>query len=561
MTEVADPTAAASVTADGAVRSAAPPPVPGPERPELLAGVRPLGQMTESAYRDPPWLIDREDRGYLQVTELVHRIAERCDGRRSIDEIAADISRAGEPVKPETVRRLIDQMLVPAAVVKPASGSPVPPAAAARSPLQISLRARMLGPRVINPITAVFTPLFWPPVAITLVAAALATRIWLYTMHGVAQPARDALYHPATLGILLLLIVASAGFHEFGHASALRYGGGNVRAMGVGFYLVYPVVYTDVTENYRLKRGARLRTDLGGFYFNLIASLAVTAAYAMTRNEFLLVFLLLTDLEILQQTLPFVRLDGYWALSDLTGVPDLFTATRSYWSHLLHRALPPERDVYASLKRWGKAVVAVYSLVTIPVLAVLLFLILEAVPRVLATAWDSGTQQLASLQNAAGHADFLGAASHAGQLILLCLPAAAVSVMVIRLAWRFQRRIWGWASGSIGKKAVALVATVAAVCCLGFMWAPRQATGAAGGVPGLGDYVPIQPTDQGTVGSAAAGWGAAAAPATGLPSGAAPTPGATPTPASQPTSQATTAPTAAPTATPQPSSAPPSATP
>ena len=42
--------------------------------------------------------------------------------------------------------------------------------------------------------------------------------------------------------------------------------------MGAGLYLVWPAFYTDVTDSYRLGRGGRLRTDLGGLYFNAIVA-------------------------------------------------------------------------------------------------------------------------------------------------------------------------------------------------------------------------------------------------------------------------------------------------
>ena len=44
--------------------------------------------------------------------------------------------------------------------------------------------------------------------------------------------------------------------------------------MGAGLYLVWPAFYTDVTDSYRLGRGGRLRTDLGGLYFNAIVAVA-----------------------------------------------------------------------------------------------------------------------------------------------------------------------------------------------------------------------------------------------------------------------------------------------
>ena len=49
--------------------------------------------------------------------------------------------------------------------------------------------------------------------------------------------------------------------------------------MGAGLYLVWPAFYTDVTDSYRLGRGGRLQTDLGGLYFNAIVAVAITGVW------------------------------------------------------------------------------------------------------------------------------------------------------------------------------------------------------------------------------------------------------------------------------------------
>src|SRR5581483_2972174 len=124
-------------------------------------------------------------------------------------------------------------------------------------------------------------------------------------------------------------------------------------------------------DNYRLPRWARVRTDLGGFYFNLVFSLDVLGASLLTGSQYLLVFLLLTDLEILQQCLPFLRYDGYWTLADITGIPDLFTHMGAFWRRLLRRPGPRDAQL-PPLKIWGRVTIAVYSLLTVPVLAIFL---------------------------------------------------------------------------------------------------------------------------------------------------------------------------------------------
>src|SRR4051794_21029152 len=79
-----------------------------PERPRLANGVILAGQTRESAFVDPPWLIDRHGEGYVLVTELLYRIAEAVDGRRTLGEIAEHVSHAtGRRVSADNVRQLL----------------------------------------------------------------------------------------------------------------------------------------------------------------------------------------------------------------------------------------------------------------------------------------------------------------------------------------------------------------------------------------------------------------------------------------------------------------------
>jgi putative peptide zinc metalloprotease protein len=143
------------------------------------------------------------------------------------------------------------------------------------------------------------------------------------------------LYNPTLLlGVLLSVIVATA-FHEIGHASACRYSGGRPGVVGVGVYLVWPAFYCDVTDAYRLDRAGRLRTDLGGVYFNGIFALLAGIGYFATGQEALLLVAFVQHTIILQQLIPLLRFDGYYVLSDLTGVPDILSRIRPIFASLV----------------------------------------------------------------------------------------------------------------------------------------------------------------------------------------------------------------------------------
>ena len=93
----------------------------------------------------------------------------------------------------------------------------------------------------------------------------------------------------------------SAGFHEFGHAAAARYGGSTPGAMGIGIYLFWPAFYTDVTDSYRLGRAGRVRTDLGGLYFNALVVLASFGVWWLTGWHAVLLIVATQILQMVRQ--------------------------------------------------------------------------------------------------------------------------------------------------------------------------------------------------------------------------------------------------------------------
>ena len=103
-----------------------------------------------------------------------------------------------------------------------------------------------------------------------MVLGFLAVTWWVFFERGLAPAAYDAFQRPQLLLLVFVVTVLSGGFHEFGHAAAARYSGADPGVMGAGVYLVWPAFYTDVTDSYRLGRGGRIRTDLGGLYFNAV---------------------------------------------------------------------------------------------------------------------------------------------------------------------------------------------------------------------------------------------------------------------------------------------------
>jgi putative peptide zinc metalloprotease protein len=471
-------TPAGSASEESRSSTAAPqgPPIPIPERPRLASNVELVGEMVESAFETPPWLLSRDGR-YVQVSRLLYSVAEQADGERSVEEIARAVSEAiKRDVTADDVRVIVGNLMRSGIIALPegaAQGS-VQLAPDQGSPLALRMKMRMLSPRVIDPVTALLQFLYWPPVLVLALAAAAAVEVWVYFSHGVGQSIHAAFYTPGLMLAVFGIVVLAAAFHELGHAAALRFGGARARAMGVGLYIVYPAFYTDVTENYRLPRWARVRTDLGGFYFNLLFILALMGIYALTGLEFLILLVVILNLEIIHQTLPFIRLDGYWALADVTGVPDFFSQIVPFLRAHLPAWVPlPEGRKLPELKTWGKFVFGTYILVTVPLLIFLLFTMLRAAPRLIATAVDALGFQVGTIGKSAGAGDVVMILAAIAQIFALALPLLGIVYTLVTLARRLFGAIWRWSSPTPARRVMGAAMSAAIVAAVALLWAPE----------------------------------------------------------------------------------------
>jgi hypothetical protein len=190
-------------------------------------------------------------------------------------------------------------------------------------------------------------------------------------------------------------------------------------------------------------------------------------------------------MQMLHQLLPFVRLDGYYLLSDLTGVPDLFTRIKP----TLKSAVPgKEADPAATaLKRWVRVVVTVWVLLLVPLLGISSVLAVISAPRIVATAYDSLLVQFQLIGDAAGDGRWLGVADGVVSAFALALPAAAVCYSLTRFARKGVTWAWRRTEGRPLGRAGASLAGVALALGVAWLWWPN------------GEYRPIQPGERGTV--------------------------------------------------------------
>jgi len=163
--------------------------------------------------------------------------------------------------------------------------------------------------------------------AVLLAGAAgglLVARQWdafLTTFQHFFSPEGLALYGVTLMGTKIL--------HELGHAYTAKRYGCRVPTMGVAFLVLWPVLYTDTTDAWRLvSRRKRLAVAAAGMLTELTLAVFATLAWSFLPDGplrsaafFLATVSWVTTLAI--NLSPFMRFDGYYLLSDALDVPNM----------------------------------------------------------------------------------------------------------------------------------------------------------------------------------------------------------------------------------------------
>ncbi|MEU2423861.1 hypothetical protein ABZ619_23010 [Streptomyces sp. NPDC007851] len=441
--------------------------------PRLSAGLRLHGEYQGSGFTEPKYIARRGDGQVVQLSRLLYLVASSVDGVRDAEAIAHRVSaRFGREVSGENIRFLVEKKLEPLGVTVP-EGQEDDEVDAPRSDLLLALK----GHRVIfdeRRTMKIARSLAWlhrPAVVALVLGSAVAMDVWLFGFFGAIEPVLQVLDQPVLILVVFVLTVASLVFHEFGHASACRYGGARPGCIGCGLFLIWPSMYTDVTDVYRIGRAGRLRTDLGGVYFNVVFMLAMAGAYFATGAQFFLATVYLGHFEIMEQLMPAVRLDGYYILGDLAGVPDLYGKIKPILLALVPGARGDKaRAEVAGLKKSARAIVATWVLTMVPLIIGELGYALWNLPRILTTMTRSLTEQLLGTGSAFGDGKIVeGLVGTIGCVMLLC-PMAGVVYLSVKIGGRIFRAAKRSTAGRPGLRLAVCALALAGLTGLSYAW-------------------------------------------------------------------------------------------
>ena len=279
-----------------------------------------------SALQD--YILRTPDQRQFRISESAYAILNDLNQGRSLEQIYA--SREDKTVSfPEFYQFVVTQY-------RPfllEGSSPESPAAPIAKRMKLlwhhTLISQAIVVRLSRYLSSAYRPLaVWVMLALIAVAHGL-----LYQAYA---PGQGAKFHPS---LVLVAVLFSVVVHEFGHSSAVFRFGGTPGSIGVGLYILLPVLYADVSQVWTFRQRQRVVVDLGGIFFQQIVFAGLAFASVLAHDPSLRAACISIDVMTLVAINPVFRFDGYWVLVDWLGVPDLHRQAGSYLKQWLRSLL------------------------------------------------------------------------------------------------------------------------------------------------------------------------------------------------------------------------------
>jgi putative peptide zinc metalloprotease protein len=213
------------------------------------------------------------------------------------------------------------------------------------------------------------------PAAMLVVAAIVIYAISIIFGHleefRARLPELTALADVRNLPWLLAAIGGAKVLHELGHAFACKHFGGQVRELGLMLLAFSPCLYCDVSDSWRFaSKWRRIAVAGAGMFVELCLAAVATIIWwhaqpGIVQLVALNVMLVSSVGTLLVNGNPLLRYDGYYILSDLVEVPNLWQRSRDTLRQFTSRALlgesPREDSLVPSRHRGWLAAYALAS--------------------------------------------------------------------------------------------------------------------------------------------------------------------------------------------------------
>ena len=308
---------------------------------------------------------------YYRFRDAAGYIAEHLDGETPLEEVRRGAEERFGGALPETTLQIFLQGLgdtgllenVEAAVSKQRRQGRI-----RGSPLY--LRLALFDPdasftRWERRLRFLFTPQF-----VVFSAAVILAAVWVtITQWSAIAQMLPRVFTFSAIPLILAVCCVIVSFHEGAHGLTCKHFGGEVHE--TGFMLIYfqPAFYCNVSDAWLFpERSKRLWVGFAGPWFELflwaIATLLWLASdleSAVSRIAY--IFMTVSGVKTLFNFNPFIKLDGYYLLSDALDIPNLRRRSFRYVGGLIKRGLGFGRPAALAARRRERLIYLGYGVV------------------------------------------------------------------------------------------------------------------------------------------------------------------------------------------------------
>lgn len=400
----------------------------------------------DSSTQGKSYRVELTDGRHFQVNEKLYHLLDALHVAMTLPELAVTFQqRTGQTVALEQLVQLSAQ-LIEQGVVTEAGKALTAPEKAVTSPasyMGLHFRWDLFSPATLAPVVRLLQVCFHRGVAAILVGLIVGAHIWAYRNLGLTLDLKmESVSLPLLMGAFLITVI----FHELGHLAACQRADCPHGPLGVGLYFMMPVFYVDVTAAWRLNRYQRALVDAGGLYMQLLFVPVALFLFWATGDQTYLTLIALIDLVLISNLVPFMKLDGYWLLADLTGVPNLHTRAGeaflnllSWLWHLVNRR--HTKRTATAFSQWSglvRSAVWIYLALTVIFLPLELFMSGSMLVNVVWTYPALWQTAISTMLTASAQGDM---ATVMAQLGTLFFPTVALlgAVAMLKLTWDQQQ--------------------------------------------------------------------------------------------------------------------------
>ncbi len=176
--------------------------------------------------------------------------------------------------------------------------------------------------------------------------------------------------------------------HEIAHGATLARFGGSPGEVGTGLYYFGPMFYVDTSDSWALPRKERIWVSLSGPISTLLAGSILIFANLIWPSQTVMMLGFFCFYWMLWNLIPLIETDGYYALMDIVGIPNLRKHAFNYLKSKISRKTSEDLDEVAETKHgvlMGYAVlsIAFMGILAYDTLVILQYMAVDALAAVL----------------------------------------------------------------------------------------------------------------------------------------------------------------------------------